>query len=281
MPSTILSPRAKLVDPLGFISKDWYRFFYNLDFGASGSTEVGQSFLTLPNPNAVTFVRINANNSVSALDAATFRSAIGAGSGNGSVSSVNVSGGGTGFTFSGGPITTSGVMTLSGILNVANGGTSKSSWSANGMVFASSSLTLDANTFVTYDGLKFRVLSKGSYLEPSLASGGFNISDSFTFNDGLVHVIGALFLSCSFVIHISSSFGLTSIPVFPNGSGEFNYMNPGTGVWSNSNASPTISFSQNGGDSYSVVLNSITGVGTVQRTVGVSSYTVSVQKFSF
>jgi len=39
------------------------------------------------------------------------------------VSSVNASGGSTGMSFSGGPITSSGTLTLAGTLNVANGGT--------------------------------------------------------------------------------------------------------------------------------------------------------------
>ena len=41
----------------------------------------------------------------------------------GGVTSVNVSGGSTGLTTSGGPITSSGTITLGGVLNVANGGT--------------------------------------------------------------------------------------------------------------------------------------------------------------
>lgn len=41
----------------------------------------------------------------------------------GGVTSVNVSGGSTGLTTSGGPITSSGTITLDGVLNVANGGT--------------------------------------------------------------------------------------------------------------------------------------------------------------
>jgi len=45
-----------------------------------GGTTIGQSLFTLTNPSAITFPRFNADNSVSALDAATFRSAIGAGS---------------------------------------------------------------------------------------------------------------------------------------------------------------------------------------------------------
>jgi len=44
-----------------------------------GSTTVGGNFLRLTNPSAVRFVRINANNSISALGATDFRTAIGAG----------------------------------------------------------------------------------------------------------------------------------------------------------------------------------------------------------
>jgi hypothetical protein len=53
-----------------------------------GATTVGSNFFTLANPSAITFVRINADNTVSTLDAATFRTAIGAGTGSGTVTSV-------------------------------------------------------------------------------------------------------------------------------------------------------------------------------------------------
>lgn len=54
------------------------------------SSTVGRNVLALTNPSAITFLRVNADNSVSALDAATFRTAIGAGTGGGSVSTVSV-----------------------------------------------------------------------------------------------------------------------------------------------------------------------------------------------
>ena len=47
----------------------------------------------------------------------------GGGGGSGTVQSVDVVGGTTGLTTSGGPVTTAGVITLEGVLNVANGGT--------------------------------------------------------------------------------------------------------------------------------------------------------------
>lgn len=48
---------------------------------------------------------------------------VGGTSGGGTVTSVDVSGGTTGLTFSGGPVTSSGTITQGGTLNVANGGT--------------------------------------------------------------------------------------------------------------------------------------------------------------
>jgi hypothetical protein len=72
-----------------------------------GGTTVGQNFFTLTNPSAITFPRMNADNTVSALDAATFRTAIGAGTGSGTVTSVAT---GTGLT--GGTITTTGTISL-------------------------------------------------------------------------------------------------------------------------------------------------------------------------
>jgi hypothetical protein len=56
-----------------------------------GATTVGGNIFTLSNPNAVTFPRFNADNTVSALGASEFRTAIGAGTSNtnGTVTSVN------------------------------------------------------------------------------------------------------------------------------------------------------------------------------------------------
>lgn len=70
-------------DRTGLVSRDWYRFFLNL---------------------------LNKANQ-------------GGGGGSGTVTSVNVSGGTTGLTTSGGPVTTSGTITLAGTLDVDNGGT--------------------------------------------------------------------------------------------------------------------------------------------------------------
>lgn len=49
-----------------------------------GATTVGGNIFTLTNPSAITFLRVNADNSVDALSASAFRTAIGAGTGSGS-----------------------------------------------------------------------------------------------------------------------------------------------------------------------------------------------------
>ncbi len=76
-----------------------------------GATTVGSNLFTLSNPSAITFLRVNADNSVSALSASDFRTAIGAGTGNGTVTSVGLSVP-TGFAVSNTPVTSSGTIAL-------------------------------------------------------------------------------------------------------------------------------------------------------------------------
>jgi hypothetical protein len=106
-----------------------------------GGTTVGQNLFTLVNPSAITFVRVNADNTVSMLDAATYRSAIGAGTGNGSVTSITVTAG-TGLS-GGGTVTTSGTVTLtnSGVTSV-NGATGAVTVASASQVFAAFGATL-------------------------------------------------------------------------------------------------------------------------------------------
>lgn len=88
-----------------------------------GATTVGDSFFTLTNPGAITFPRMNANNTVTALSAADFRTA----TGSGTVTSVTGTGSASGLTLSG-TVTSSGNITLSGAVAVDNG-----SWSGTAL----------------------------------------------------------------------------------------------------------------------------------------------------
>jgi hypothetical protein len=78
-----------------------------------GATTLGANLFIISNPSAVTFPRFNADNTVSSLNAADFRTAIGAGTGGGSVTSVAGTGTANGLTLSG-TVTSTGNITLSG-----------------------------------------------------------------------------------------------------------------------------------------------------------------------
>jgi hypothetical protein len=111
-----------------------------------GATTLGSNLFTITNPSAITFPRFNADNTVSSLSAADFRTAIGAGTGNGTVTSVGGTGTVNGITLTG-TVTSSGSLTLGGTLSgvnlttqvtgtlpVANGGTGGTTFTANNVL---------------------------------------------------------------------------------------------------------------------------------------------------
>lgn len=104
----------KSTDTLDTTAMVWYQ---SVDTGYF--TTVGNNFVKLANPSAITFPRINADNTVSTLDAATFRTAIGAGTSSttGTVTSVGGTGTVSGLTLTG-TVTTTGNLTLGGTLAV-------------------------------------------------------------------------------------------------------------------------------------------------------------------
>ena len=164
---------------------------------------------TLTNPTAVTFPRFNADNTVSALNAADFRTAIGAGTGSGTVTSVTgtspvASSGGatpaislaagygdtqnpyaskTANTFLAAPNGAAGVPTfrafvsadLSETLTVAKGGTGLTTYTANGVLYASGAGTLANGTGLTFDGTKLGLGVPAPFytLDVAMASGTF------------------------------------------------------------------------------------------------------------
>jgi hypothetical protein len=110
--TSIPSSRVDFIDPrTGLMSREWYRFFINL-YNLTGAGN---------NPTSLDDLQVGPP---SGGGESTF----------GTVTSVQVSGGTTGLTTSGGPITSAGTITLAGVLNVANGGTGSST--AGGAPFA-------------------------------------------------------------------------------------------------------------------------------------------------
>jgi len=124
-----------------------------------GATTLGSNLFTISNPSAVTFPRFNADNTVSSLSAADFRTAIGAGTSSttGTVTSVAGTGSASGLTLSG-TVTSSGNITLSGAVSsvttsnfsileeggklvIKNGSTVIASFSAAGAFIAKDNVT--------------------------------------------------------------------------------------------------------------------------------------------
>lgn len=98
--------------------------------------------------------------------------------GSGTVTSVDVSGGSTGLSTSGGPITTSGTITLAGTLDADNGGTGQSSYAVGDILYASTTSALS----------KLADVATGN----ALISGGVNTAPSWGKIGLTTHVSGTL-----------------------------------------------------------------------------------------
>jgi hypothetical protein len=92
---------------------------------ALGANTLGSNLFTITNPSAITFPRFNVNNTVDALDAESFRTAIGAGTGNGTVLGVGGSN----------PISSSGGATPTISIAAANGTSSSGIVTTTAQVF--------------------------------------------------------------------------------------------------------------------------------------------------
>jgi hypothetical protein len=94
---------------------------------------------------------------------------VSAGTGGGTVTNVNGSGGTTGLTLTGGPITNTGTLTLGGTLAVANGGTGNTSYTDGQLLIGNTStggltkatLTAGANVTITNAGGAITIASTG------------------------------------------------------------------------------------------------------------------------
>src|SRR3990167_7001481 len=77
--------------------------------------------------------------------------------GTGTVTSVNASGGTTGLSFSGGPVTGSGTLTLAGTLGVPNGGTGNTTFGNGRILFGNSASAIATNANFLFDNANTRL----------------------------------------------------------------------------------------------------------------------------
>jgi hypothetical protein len=155
-----------------------------------GGTTIGQSMFTLTNPSAITFPRFNADNTVSALSATDFRTAIGAGTGNGNGTVTSVTG-----TL---PISSSGGTTPN--ITIANASTT-----ASGVVTTSTQSMAGNKTF-TGDLATSGAFSATGF---STLTGGASVGTMAT-TSSLTHVLGVNSSNAIGEISIGSGLSLTS-----------------------------------------------------------------------
>lgn len=150
--------------------------------------------------------------------------------GSSSVTSVQASGGTTGLTFSGGPITSSGTLTLGGTLGIANGGTGVTSLSGNQILYtnnAGSAVLTTASSTLFGVGTPGYVWSyqngaAGWYATSSAASAGVS-SIQQTYGSAQTGVITLATTTDSYQ-------GLTFGETITNTSGTFTFSNAVSGT---------------------------------------------------
>ena len=151
-PTQLTPPRVEFIDPRsGAISREWYRFFLSL----LTATQANQSEVELAPDTASLLAAYDAmlasatqasevasDGMVAGLESSlnSLQNAFGVTPPDlgGTVTSVAASGGATGLTFSGSPITTSGTLTLGGTLGVGYGGTGQTSYTDGQLLIGNS-----------------------------------------------------------------------------------------------------------------------------------------------
>lgn len=196
-PTQLTPPRVALIDPRsGAISREWYRFFLSLLTATQNNqdeTELAPDTASLLATydamlaSVAQTSEIASDGMVTSLESSlnNLQNAFGVTPPDlgGTVTSVAASGGTTGLTFTGSPITTSGTLTLGGTLAVANGGTGQTSYT-NGQL-------LIGNT--TGNTLTKATLTAGTNISITNGAGAItiNASDAFTGTVTSVSVVSA------------------------------------------------------------------------------------------
>ena len=191
-----------------------------------GATTVGSNLFTLANPSSISFPRINADNTVSTLDAASFRTAIGAGTSSttGTVTSITGTGTVSGLSLSG-TVTTSGNITLSGTLSVTP--SNFSSQTANTILAAPNGSagtptfralvaadipTLNQNTTGTASNVTGTVaIVNGGTGATTASAGRVNLLPSLTGNAGKVLAVNSATTDVEWVTPATGSGTVTSV----------------------------------------------------------------------
>jgi hypothetical protein len=200
-----------------------------------GATTVGGNMFTLTNPSAITFLRVNADNTLTALDASSFRTAIGAGTSSttGTVTSVGGTGTVSGMTLSG-TVTGSGNLTLGGTLSLTTANVTS--------VLASATLTGDI-AFGNYalSGLKTAIFNG----EVNNGNSGSSITINFATGQKQKLTMTA---ACTVTISGMPGVGHYQLRIIQNATG--NYAVTWAGIsgsrWLGATSAPAVNLTANG-----------------------------------
>jgi hypothetical protein len=191
-PTQLTPPRVALIDQRsGAISREWYRFFLSL----LTATETNQQETELAPDTGALLASYDAmlasvaqasetasDGMVASLESSliSLQNAFGVTPPDlgGTVTSVAASGGATGLTFTGSPITTSGTLTLGGTLAVASGGTGQTSYTDGQLLIGNS----------TGNTLTKATLIAGTNISITNGAGSITINASETFTGTVTSV---------------------------------------------------------------------------------------------
>jgi hypothetical protein len=137
--------------------------------GTGLTTTPGASQILIGTGTAYSLSTLTAGTGITITNAAGVLTiaATGGGAGTGTVTSVDASGGSTGLTFSGGPITSAGTLTLAGTLGTANGGTGQTTYSNGQLLIGTAAGSLAKST-----------LTAGTGISVTNASGSITVTNS-------------------------------------------------------------------------------------------------------
>ena len=187
-------------------------------YGGTGQTSFTDGQLLIGNStgNTLTKSTLTAGSGISITNGSgSITIAATGGGGSGTVTSVDVSGGTTGLSFSGGPVTTSGTITMSGTLDVDNGGTGQTTYTDGQLLIGNSSgNTLTKATLTAGTGIS--ITNGNGSISIAATNTGTVTSVGQSFTGGLISVSGSPVTSSgTLALSVAGTSG--GIPYFSSG----------------------------------------------------------------